>query len=98
MVLKFFDTNAANAFGESLADFFIKEIPLLSENKKINKGELKKQFKAIDAMHLRMSKFKLENKLNIYKKAKLGAAFKNRLIAAGYDPELVDFVIKKLLV
>jgi hypothetical protein len=98
MVLQYFDTKASNAFGESLAEYFIKEIPLLEEDKKIKERDLKKQFRAIDEMRKRMDKFKLENKLNLYKKAALGTAFKSRLIAAGYDPNLVDVITKKLLV
>ncbi|HMC13524.1 MAG TPA: hypothetical protein VKG67_04185 [Gallionellaceae bacterium] len=95
MALKWFDASAAEKFGQSLAQFFIKKIPLTAENKK-NKA-IAKQLEAVDQMYLQIEQFKLNNSLNVYKKAKLGSAFKYALIAAGYKPELVDQVTKGLM-
>lgn len=95
MPLKWFDANNAEKFGQSLAQFFIKKIPLHVENKKPK--EVAKQLDVVDQMYLQIEQFKLNNKLNIYKKAKLGSAFRYELIAAGYKPELVDQVTRGLL-
>jgi len=95
MALKSFDASAAEKFGQSLAQFFIKKIPLTPGNKK-NK-EIAKQLEAVDQMYLQIEQFKLNNSLNIYKKAKLGSAFKYELIAAGYKPKLVDQLTKGLM-
>lgn len=95
MPLKWFDARDAEEFGQSLAQFFIKKIPLTAENKK-NKV-IAKRLEAVDQMYLQIEQFKLNNKLNVYKKAKLGSAFKYELITAGYKPELVDQVTKGLL-
>ena len=95
MVLKWFDSSEAENFGKSLAQLLIKKTPVSSKNNKI-KG-IAKQFDAVDQMYLQLEQFKLGNRLNVYKKAKLGSAFKYELLAAGYDPELVDQVTKGLL-
>lgn len=95
MALKWFDAQDAEKFGRSLAQFFIKKIPLTAENKKIK--VINKKLEAVDQMYLQIEQFKLKNSLNVYKKAKLGSAFKYELISAGYKPELVDQVLKGLL-
>ena len=48
-------------------------------------------------MYQQMARFKLEHKLNIYKKAQLGNAFKWALKDAGYDPEFVDQLTKNMM-
>jgi len=95
MGLKWFDGAEAEKFGRELAQFFVSKIPSGTENSK-NKA-LAKRLDAVDEMYLKIEKFKQSNSLNIYKKAKLGGAFKDELIAAGYDQELVERVTKGLL-
>jgi hypothetical protein len=41
--------------------------------------------------------FRLSNKLNIYKKAKLGNAFRWTLTDLGYDSTLIDELTKELM-
>lgn len=95
MALKWFDASEAETFGRSLAQLLIKKTPVSSGSKKI-KG-IAKQFEAVDQMYLQIEQYKLKASLNVYKKAKLGSAFKYELLAAGYDPELVEQVTKGLL-
>lgn len=90
MKIEWFDAADAIRFGGSLADFFIERIPLPSETKKSK--SLDKQFEVADKMYVQTEQFKLRNKLNVYKKAKLAGTLKSRLIDAGYDPKLVDEV------
>lgn len=99
MPFDWFDASSAMQFGESLAQFFIDRIPrdpATMKGKSANK-QLAKQFDVIDKMYLLIEQFKSNNKLNIYKKAKFGNAFKYKLINAGYNPALVDSVIRGLL-
>lgn len=95
MALDWFDANDAENFGKSLAQFFIKNIPLRSEGMANN--ALPKQFDTVDKMYLQIEQFKADHKLNIYKKSKLGSAFKFELAAAGYESAFVDQVTKGLV-
>src|SRR3989338_1495634 len=90
-----FDARDAQEFGVSLAEFFMERIPLDAYSKK-NKSLAKKQ-EVLDKMFLKIQPFKMQHKLNIYKKAKLGNAFKWKLLDANYDPELVDELTKLLM-
>ncbi len=95
MMLKWFDANAAENFGKSLAQYFIAKIPLRAENKNVNK--LARKLEAVDQMYLQIEQFKQTNSLNLYKKARLWSTFKDELLAAGYDRELVDQVVSGLM-
>ena len=91
MKIEWFDATEATRFGDSLADFFIERIPLLpSEKGKPRK--LDKQFGVVDKMFVQIEQFKACHKLNVYKKAKLAGAFKEKLTDAGYDSKFVDEV------
>lgn len=48
-------------------------------------------------MFSQIQEFKMKHELNVYKKAKLGNAFKWKLLEADYDPVLVDELTKLLL-
>lgn len=95
MVLSWFDASEAKEFGTSLAHFYIERIPLDTAGGK-NKSITKKQ-EVMDKIFQQMVRFKLEHKLNIYKKAQLGNAFKWALKDAGYDPVFVDQLTKELM-
>ena len=94
-MFSWFDARDAQQFGLSLAEFFIQRVPLEGSGKK-NKSKGKKQ-EVLEKMHLQLLQFKMKNKLNVYKKAKLGNSFKWRLLEADYDPTLVDELTKELL-
>jgi hypothetical protein len=69
MLFKWFDASDAEKFGVGLARFFIKRIPISLARKK-NKV-IAKQLQAVDLMYVQIEQFKLQNSLNIYKKARL---------------------------
>ncbi len=93
MILPWFDASDAEKFGQSLAQFFIQKVLVAAEKKK----KIDKPLEGVDKMYLQIEQFKLNNKLNIYKKAKLGSAFKYELLAAGYESEFVNQVTKGLM-
>ena len=95
MLMKWFDASKAEEFGRTLAQFFVERIPKPSSDGK--KVALNKQFETVDKLYLKVDQYKLDNKLNVYQKAKLANAFKYELLAAGYDPKLVDQLTSGLL-
>lgn len=96
MVLSWLDASEAKEFGSSLAHFYIERIPPDESDWK-NKSIAKKQQEVVNKMFQQMARFKLEHKLNIYKKAQLGNAFKWALKDAGYDLVFVDQLTKELM-
>lgn len=95
MVLNWFDASEAKAFGTSLAHFYIERIPfdmVVGKSQSITKGQ-----EVMSKIFQQMERFKLEHKLNIYKKAQLGNAFKWTLKDAGYDPVFADQLTKELM-
>ncbi len=96
MVLSWFDAREAKEFGTSLARFYIERIPLDDSGGK-NKPTAKKQQEVVNKMYQQLARFKIEHKLNIYKKAQLGNAFKWALKDAGYDDAFVDQFTKELM-
>lgn len=89
------DARDAQKLGISLAEFFVARIPLETPNKKSKSTEKKQE--VLNTMFSQIQQFKMKHKLNIYKKAKLGNAFKWKLLEAGYDPALVDELTKVLM-
>ena len=94
-MISWLDARDAQKFGLTLADFFMERIPLEQPHKKIK--SLAKKQEVLDKMFLQIHIFKMKHKLNIYKKAKLGNAFKWKLLDADYDPVLVDELTKVLM-
>lgn len=94
-MLDWFDARDAQQFGITLARFFMERIPLEEPHKKIK--SLARKQEVLDKIFLQIQVFKIEHKLNIYKKAKLGNAFKWELLDTGYDPVLVDELTKLLM-
>ncbi len=95
MILKWFDANEAREFGVSLAGFYIKRIPPGDSGK--NKSLAKRQ-EVIRKMFEQLARFKADHKLNIYKRAQLGNAFKWALREAGYEASFVDEFTKELMI
>lgn len=95
MVISWFDASITKEFGSSLARFYAERIPPDDSSGK-NKSIAKRQ-EVIDKMFQQVARFKLEHKLNIYKKAQLGNAFKWALKDAGYDAAFVDQLTKILM-
>jgi len=95
-MFSWFDASEAQQFGTTLADFFIERIPAEDSGKK-EKSAAKKQ-EVINKMLLQIEIFKVNHKLNIYKKAKLANAFKWRLLDAKYPSDFIDELTKIVLV
>ncbi|MCR4304501.1 MAG: hypothetical protein NUV63_09810 [Gallionella sp.] len=94
-MISWLDARDAQKFGITLAEFFMERIPLEMPDKKIK--SLARKQEVLDKMFLQIEVFKIKHKLNIYKKAKLGNAFKWKLLDADYDPALVDDLTKVLM-
>ncbi len=96
MLFKWFDAQKATQFGLSMADFFAERIPPES----IPASEKKPLMKAaavISKVHAQAQRFRTENQLNIYKKAKLANAFQWKLFDLGYDKRIAEELTKELL-
>lgn len=88
MIFSWFDASEAKAFGDSLARFFVAGAP--NEKHYGDKAfELKVQ-KVLKQMADQIARFKQQHKLNMYKKAQLGNAFRWGLIDAGIDTKYTE--------
>ena len=94
-MLNWFDAREARAFGESLAVFFAERI-------QVNSGLKDRKFTAkaqqvLTKMARQAEQFRQTHKLNVFKKAQLGNAFKWKLRDAGYDQAYVDELTEWLM-
>ena len=93
-----FNATRAEEFGTTLAKFFVEKMPA---DKKLNDAKFaaKTEF-LLTKMSAQISVFKQEEKLNFYKTAKLGNAFKWTLKDAGIDEtlsaKLVEWLVANL--
>jgi hypothetical protein len=81
-------------FASSLADEFIKAYSL--ETDKSSKKNEKKLANINNALSGKIKKFKSENNLGIYRKARLGNKFMWALREHGFEKEFAEDVTKKL--
>lgn len=88
MAFDWFNASEAKQFGSALAKFYAGKLPL-DADKTDKKYENKQAFVA-KKMSEQVIDFKLEYKLNIYKKAQLGNAFKWTLKEAGYGDDDIN--------
>jgi len=95
MILSWFDARQAKEFGASLALFLIERIP--ANQQTAEKKFAEKTQKTLDQMTAQITQFKTQNKLNTYKKAQLGNAFKWALKDAGLTSSHVDQLTKWLM-
>jgi hypothetical protein len=95
MMIGWFDAKEAQKFGIELATFFTERIPPEATRRK-EKTPAKKQ-EVVSKMFQQLERFKLQHKLNVYKKAKFGNAFQWALKDAGYDQAFINALTKELL-
>jgi hypothetical protein len=95
MKLSWLDASEAEKFGRSLALIFAQAIPIAAGRQK-NKT-IAKKLGVADLMYAQLEQFKHRQKPNVYQKARLWRAFKSELMAAGYESELIDQVMKGLM-
>lgn len=91
-----FDASDAEKFGISLAEFFMERVP--SEALEKQTISLAKQKDVLDKLVRKVQLYRMEHKLNIYKKAKIGNAFKWKLREANYNSAFIDNITKMLMV
>ena len=88
MLPSWLDASPSIKFGELLARFFIDNVP--HDPKVSEKKFAAKTSAVLQKMDKQIDDFKAEQKLNLYKKAKLGNAFKWALRDSGHDQEYID--------
>ena len=89
MLLNWFNAKEEKIFGAALARFFMERTPA-ADSQKNKKFIAKKQEELMGKLSQQLTNYKLQHKLNFYKKAQVGNAFKWTLKDAGYDPTYVD--------
>lgn len=89
MWLNWFNASAEKQFGQLLAEMLIERLSL-EEPASNNRLMGKKHDAMLHNMTQKISGFKHGRKMNVYKKAQLGNAFKWALKDKGYDPEYVN--------
>ncbi len=95
-MFSWFDAGEAIAFGEKLAEYYDQQWRAL-DNKAAHKQEDKRN-KLVAQVLQQAHQFGRAHKLNAYKMAKLGNAFKWKLIDLGYQTELIDLLTKDVLI
>ena len=83
-----------DAFAISLAEDYIKAYSL--ETEKSSKKNKKKLSRANDLLSDKIKRFKIDNKLGVYRKARVGNKFMWALREHGFEKELSEDVTKKL--
>lgn len=98
MLLKYlFNTSHVEEFAKSLASDFAQRFPA-APGKEAKKGADKKLAAAIQHVNQRARQFNQEQKIGIYKKAKLSNILKWELKELGYEDNLIDELIKGMLI
>ena len=87
-MFSFLDAKAAKEFGAAMARFYIGSIPLNADLKE--KQFTRKSQQVIEKISVQITAHKKSNKLNIYKIAQMGNAFKWELKDAGYEKDFID--------
>jgi GDP-D-mannose dehydratase len=94
-MLNWFAAKEEAAFGKSLAQFYLERVPF--ESPFSTKKFAAKTQDTLKKLELQVQQFKAGRQLNVYKKAKLGNAFKWTLRDAGYAADYVDELTEWLM-
>jgi hypothetical protein len=89
-----FNAKEANAFGEELAAFLAERLPL--DERDARRAPHKKR-EVLAKLMAHAQRFAQVHPLNVYRKARLGSAFKWKLIDLGYEKDFVEEVTKEVL-
>lgn len=95
-VFSFFDASSAKEFGAGLARFYMDRMPLNIAVK--DRQFAAKSVKLLEQMELQVKAYRQKEKLNFYKVAQIGNAFKWALKDAGYDDAYIDNLTQWLVV
>ena len=95
MLLRWFDAREAKAFGEELARYYDAELRSIGRASASKQDD--KQRKLLGRVLQRTQQFAQQHRLNVYRKAKLSNRLKWTLKDLGYDDELIDRLVKEVL-
>ncbi|NEX60023.1 hypothetical protein [Noviherbaspirillum galbum] len=90
-----FKSKEASAFGETLADYYMKHLPVQGGKK--GQYSAKKQEQVLDNLFAQAAEFKTRHKLNLFSKAALGNAFRWKLVQHQYESNQADALTKLLM-
>lgn len=96
MLFGWFDAKEESRFGAALADFVFQRLPPGPEARKARLAEKKAQ-ELFAKLFSQVERFRHGRKLNIYKKARLGNAFKWKMTDLGYEVDFADELTKEIL-
>jgi nitrogenase subunit NifH len=96
MILGWFDARDAKRYGQMLADMVVGGLSI-KDRTTANKALIKRA-KNLDKVFAQALIYKGEAKLNMYKRAKLGNAFRWHLLEQGFEHEFVEELTHQLLV
>lgn len=94
-MLSWLDAREETLFGNHLAEYYDREVKKIDS--RYTRKHKDKQGKLLASIINQARQYRLSHKLNIYKKAKLGNAFKWKLSDLGYDQEFIDILAKEVL-
>ncbi|MBX9963229.1 MAG: hypothetical protein K2Y35_09250 [Burkholderiales bacterium] len=92
-----FDTKKVDDFARSLAQDLARRFPPASEAR-TDKGAANQLAVVTEGLYARALRFHQENKLGVYRKAKLGNVFRWQLQELGYSANFIENVTKGLVV
>lgn len=98
MILKLFGPSKTDEFAKSLAQDIAKRYPPAIANNPEQMVSQKRLTTILEDAFNRARQFNAENKLGMFKKAKLGNTFKWELKEMGYDEKFVEMATEGLIV
>ena len=98
MIFKLFGPSKTDEFAKSLAQDIAKRYPPAIANNPEQMVSQKRLTTILEDTFNRARQFNTENRLGMFKKAKLGNTFKWELKEMGYDEKFVDMATEGLIV
>ena len=98
MIFKLFSASKIDGFAKSLAQDIAKRYPPAIANNPEQMISQKRLSTILEEAFDRAHQFNLEQKLGMFKKAKLGNTFKWELKEMGYDEKFIDMATEGLIV
>lgn len=95
-MLDWFKTGRIDEFAKLLARDLSRRIPPTTGDKK--RITPKQLANVVEEVYARAAKFRRENRLGVYKKAKLGNVFKWELKELGYGDDFIEEITKGLII
>ncbi|MCW5623788.1 MAG: hypothetical protein KIT73_03615 [Burkholderiales bacterium] len=92
-----FDTKKVDDFARSLAQDLARRFPPTSEAR-TDKGAANQLAVVTEGLYARALRFHQENRLGVFRKAKLGNVFRWQLKELGYSERFIESVTKGLVV